>query len=89
MSPEMRSFLTELEEYLEFHSDVVDGSYGEQKPNRAMSLLTELRQLQEQPVSLQATACRYPECDCAIAGPTDTIRHVCPQGLSAERRKQT
>ncbi|MCW5615856.1 MAG: hypothetical protein KIT32_12105 [Rhodocyclaceae bacterium] len=37
--------LEECAEYLENHSDVVDGSYGEPAPNKAMSLLTEVRRV--------------------------------------------
>ena len=35
--------LDEIEDYLENRQDIVDGSHGEQRPNAAMSLLTELR----------------------------------------------
>lgn len=41
--------LNELEEFLEDQQDVVDGSYGEPHPNRAMSLLTWLRQERKAP----------------------------------------
>lgn len=39
------AMLGECAEYLENHSDVVDGSYGEPAPNRAMSLLTEVKRV--------------------------------------------
>lgn len=39
--------LDEIEEYLENRADVVDGSYGEPRPNKEMSLLTELRASRE------------------------------------------
>ena len=42
--PEIDSdLLDEIEEFLDNHSDVVDGSYGEPAPNKAMSLLSALR----------------------------------------------
>lgn len=37
--------LGEIAEFLEDQLDVVDGSYGEQKPNRAMSLHTQIELL--------------------------------------------
>ncbi len=33
----------EIEDFLDNYADVKDGSYGEQMPNRAMGLLSELR----------------------------------------------
>lgn len=36
--------LNEIAEFLENQSDVVDGSYGEPHPNRAMSLLQQVDQ---------------------------------------------
>lgn len=36
--------LNEVAEFLEGQSDVVDGSYGEPHPNRAMSLLQQVEQ---------------------------------------------
>lgn len=39
----LAAVLDELEEFLEGQQDVVDGSYGEQRPNRAMSLLADLQ----------------------------------------------
>ena len=38
-------WINEVLEYLEDCSDVQDGSYGEQVPNRAMSLLSEAERL--------------------------------------------
>ncbi len=37
--------LTEIEEFLADYSDVVDGSYGESRPNKAMQLITEIKML--------------------------------------------
>ena len=36
--------LEDVAEFLEEYSDVVDGSYGEPRPNRAMSLLQEVEE---------------------------------------------
>jgi hypothetical protein len=40
---EMEEILDEIEEFLEGQMDVVDGSYGEPHPNRAMQLLAALQ----------------------------------------------
>jgi hypothetical protein len=40
----MVSALWECESYLEDHEDIVDGSYGVPEPNKAMTLLAEVRE---------------------------------------------
>lgn len=42
-SSHLAAVLDDIEEFLEGQQDVVDGSYGEPRPNRAMSLLSELQ----------------------------------------------
>jgi hypothetical protein len=39
----LEATLDEIEQFLEDHEDVIDGPYGEPQPNRAMSLLRDLR----------------------------------------------
>ena len=43
MTNRLDDVLNEIDEFLEDQQDVVDGSYGEQRPNKAMQLLTDLR----------------------------------------------
>jgi hypothetical protein len=43
--PQWEDLLDEIDAYLEGHEDILDGSDGEQLPNKAMSLLTSLRYL--------------------------------------------
>jgi hypothetical protein len=40
----LEAVLDEVEDFLEGQVDVVDGSYGEPAPNRAMSLMTEIQE---------------------------------------------
>jgi hypothetical protein len=39
----LRRVLLELEEYFEDRADVIDGDYGQPRPNREMQLLTEIK----------------------------------------------
>jgi hypothetical protein len=54
---EVIDLLNDVAEFLEGQSDVDDGSYGEQVPNRAMSLLTAVEQEIERLKCSIATTC--------------------------------
>ena len=56
--------LNEIEEFLEGQQDVVDGSYGEPHPNRAMTLLAELQQERKRLHAPEVTA-REPKLEVA------------------------
>lgn len=45
MTSVQEDWLLEVQEYLEEHEDVADGSYGEPRPNRAMQLLMEMKRI--------------------------------------------
>jgi hypothetical protein len=45
---EFSNLLDQIEEYLDDHIDVVDGDDGQPRPNRAMSLHSELTRLRKQ-----------------------------------------
>lgn len=42
-APEMLAVLHEIESFLDDRADVIDGDYGQPKPNREMTLLVEVR----------------------------------------------
>lgn len=47
LNDEWEDLLDSVDEYLDDHEDVVDGDYGEPRPNRAMSLRQRLVGLRE------------------------------------------